>query len=173
MTLSWGGSAGVAGPLGLVGTYVEFRPWRYVGIAGGVGGGGSFGPAAGAWLSIDPISLRAVSLGVDANASMNLALVQTSVIPGRPNFPAVSGWLGVGAHVQIRPNRSVFVRIGGGYQWLLDVQRYRMGTDNELAAAGLPEFFFATPIDAVRAAARNESYGLPYAHIDFGTYWKL
>lgn len=173
MTLAWGGSVGVAGPLGLVGTFVEFRPWRYIGVGAGLGAGGSFGPAAGGWLSIDPISLRAVTIGVNANASMNLALVRGSVIPGRPEFPTVSGWVGVGGQVQIRPSRSLFVRLGGGYQWLLDVQRYRMGTDNELIAAGLPQFFFATPLDAVRAAARNEGFGLPYAHIDFGTYWRL
>jgi hypothetical protein len=173
MSLAWGGSAGVAGPLGLVGTFVEFRPVRYAAINVGVGAGGSFGPAAATWLSIDPISLRSFSLGVTANASTNLAIVRGVVLPGRRELPTVTGWLGVGVQAQFRPTRSTFVRLGAGYQWLLDVQRFRIGTDDELSGAGVPRFFFATPLDAVRAAAREEAYGLPFAHIDLGTYWRL
>lgn len=173
MTLGWGGSIGVAGPLGLVGTFVEFRPWRYVALDAGVGGGGSFGPALGARIMVEPLSFRRWSLGVSANGSMHVSIVRGAIIPGRRELPNSTGWLGLGAQVQIRPSRTTFVRVGVGYQWLLDVQRFRLGTDDELALANLPRFFFATPLDAVRAASRDEHYGLPYLHVDLGTYWRL
>lgn len=173
MTLAWGGSLGVAGPLGLAGTFVEFRPWRYLAINAGVGGGGSFGPAAGGWLSIDPLSFRTWSLGLTANASMNLSIIRGAPVPGRPELPTTTTWVGGGAQIQFRPSRSTFIRLGGGYQWLLDVQRFRVASDSELSAAGLPSFFFQTPFDAIRAAARNEGYGLPYGSIEVGTYWRL
>jgi hypothetical protein len=173
MTLAWGGSLGVAGPLGLAGTFVEFRPWRYIAINAGVGGGGSFGPAAGGWLSIDPLSFRTWSLGVTANASMNVSIIRGAPVTGRAELPTTTTWVGGGAQIQFRPTRSTFVRLGGGYQWLLDVQRFRIASDSELTAAGLPSLFFQTPFDAMRAAARNEGYGLPYGSIEFGTYWRL
>ncbi|MFO0563290.1 MAG: hypothetical protein U0269_35030 [Polyangiales bacterium] len=173
MTFAWGGSLGVAGPLGLAGTFVEFRPFRYMGFNAGVGGGGSFGPAVGGWVSVDPLSFRTWSLGVVGNASMNISIIRGTPVTGRAELPNVTAWLGVGAQVQFRPSRSTFVRLSGGYQWLLDVQRFRVASDSELTAAGLPSFFFQTPFDAMRAAARNESYGLPYVSIELGTYWRL
>lgn len=173
MTFAWGGSLGVAGPLGLAGTFVEFRPFRYMGFNAGVGGGGSFGPAVGGWVSVDPLSFRTWSLGVVGNASMNISIIRGTPVTGRAELPNLTAWLGVGAQVQFRPSRSTFVRLSGGYQWLLDVQRFRVASDSELTAAGLPSFFFQTPFDAMRAAARNESYGLPYASIELGTYWRL
>jgi hypothetical protein len=173
MTFAWGGSLGVAGPLGLAGTFVEFRPSRYTGFNAGVGGGGSFGPAVGGWVSVDPLSFRTWSLGVVGNASMNVSIIRGTPITGRAELPNITAWLGLGAQVQFRPSRSTFVRLSGGYQWLLDVQRFRVASDSELTAAGLPSFFFQTPFDAMRAAARNESYGLPYASIELGTYWRL
>lgn len=173
MTLAWGGSIGVAGPLGLAGTFVEFRPFRYMGFNAGVGGGGSFGPAVGGWVSVDPLSFRSWSVGVVGNASMNISIVRGTPVTGRAELPTTTGWLGVGGQIQIRPTRSTFVRLSGGYQWLLDVQRFRIASDSELTAAGLPQFFFQTPFDAMRAAARNEGYGLPYVSIELGTYWRL
>lgn len=173
MTLGWGGSMGAGGPLGLAGTFVEFRPWRYIGINAGVGGGGSFGPAIAAWVSIDPLSFRAWSLGLTANASMNFSIIRGAPITGRAALPDTTGWLGGGAVLHVRPTRTTFIRITGGYSWLLDSQRFAIATDNELASAGVPSLFFPTPFDAIRAASRNEAYGMPYGAIELGTYWRL
>lgn len=164
---------GAGGPLGLAGTWVEFRPWRYMGFNVGVGGGGSFGPAIAASVSIDPLSFRAWSLGVSANASMNFSIIRGAPITGRASLPDTTGWLGGGVVLHVRPTRTTFLRFVGGYSWLLDVQRFAIATDNELASAGVPSLFFPTPFDAVRAAGRNEPYGMPYGAIELGTYWRL
>jgi hypothetical protein len=172
-TIAVGGSGGVGGPLGLVGVFVEYRGWRYASLSVGVGAGGSFGPSAGATLSVDPISLRGFSLGVAVNASANLSIIRGEVIPTRPELPAWTAWVGAEAQMQFRPSRSTFFRLGGGYQWLLEVQRFRIASEDELANVMAPKLPFFTPFDAVVAAARGQSFGVPFVHLDLGIYWSL
>ncbi|MDP3278212.1 MAG: hypothetical protein Q8Q09_23700 [Deltaproteobacteria bacterium] len=173
-TLAWGMSAGIGGPLGLVGTFVEYRPVRYVGVSAGVGGGGTFGPSLAASLLVTPLSLKSFALGVSADVSSNLSLLRGRVLPGqRGDLPSTSTWIGVGGHIDIRPSRSFFIRVGGGYQWLMDVQRFNVATDAEISALSLSTAPLLTPFDAARAAARNESFGVPFVRLELGTYWSL
>lgn len=172
-TIAFGGTAGAGGPLGIVGMSLEYRGWRYASLAVGIGAGGSFGPAAGATLSIDPISLRGFSLGVALTGSVNLSIIRGEIVPTRPALPNWTAWVGGEAQMQFRPSRSSFFRIGGGYQWLLDVQRFRLASEAELANVTVPKLPIYTPYDAVVAAAKNESFGVPYVHIDLGIYWSL
>src|SRR4051794_40017008 len=54
-TISIGLTAGAGGPLGIVGGFVEYRPIKWVSGSVGAGMGGTFGPAVGGTLYIDPL----------------------------------------------------------------------------------------------------------------------
>jgi hypothetical protein len=172
-TISLGLTTGAGGPLGVVGGFLEYRPIRWVSASVGAGLGGSFGPAVGGTLYVDPIVTKYVSIGIAGSYSHNFSWRSGEVIPGRPPLPAFTNWLSAEVDVQIRPTRGMFLRLGFGRAFMLDTQSFRIGTEQELDEARLPRLFFSTPIDAMYAAARNEDFGVWFVHLDIATVWRL
>jgi hypothetical protein len=140
-------------------------------VGGGVGG--TFGPAIGGTLYVDPVVTKYVSLGIAGSYSHNFSWRSGEVLPGHPPLPAFTNWLSAEVDVQIRPTRGMFLRLGFGRAFMLDTQSFRIGTEQELDHAALPRFFFATPIDAMYAAARDEGFGVWFVHLDIATTWRL
>ncbi len=172
-TLSLGLTTGAGGPLGVVGGFIEYRPIKWGSIAAGGGIGGSFGPAVGGTLYIDPLVTRYVSLGIAGSYSHNFAWRSGEVVPGRPGIPAHTNWLSAEVDIQVRPTRGMFLRLGAGRAFMLDTQAFNIATEQELDSANLPRFFFSTPIDAMYAAARHEDFGVWFVHLDIATTWRL
>jgi hypothetical protein len=172
-TISFGGSAGLGSPLGLAGLFLEYRPWSWVAVQAGGGAGGSFGPAIAGTLYVDPIRTRGWALGVGGSASHNFSIFTGTPVPGRPALPAGTNWLSVEVQTQVRPSRHLFLRLGVGRAFLLDTQAFRLGTEAELNSVNLPSFPLPTPIDAVRAAARDEAFGVWFVHLDLAPVWRL
>lgn len=172
-TISLGASAGIGGPLGVAGAFLEYRPWSWIAISAGGGAGGSFGPAVAGTLYLDPIRTRGWALGIGGSVSHNFSIVTGEVIPGRRPLPGGTNWLSAEVQTQFRPSRHLFIRVGFGRAFLLDTQAFRIGTEAELNSVNLPAFPFATPIDAVRAAARNEAFGVWFVHVDIAPAWRL
>lgn len=165
-TLSLGLSVGFSGPLGVLGAFVEYRPYRWVALSVGGGSGGTFGPAVAGSAYVDPLVLRAFSLGIGASWSHNFSLARGAIVPGRPNLPEGTNWASVELQAQLRPSRRVQLRLGVGRTFLLDTPSFRVASEAELSQVQLPTFPVPTPVDAVRAAARGEVFGLWYAHFD-------
>jgi hypothetical protein len=172
-TLSLGATLGAGSPLGVAGAFLEYRPVRWVSASVGGGFGGTFGPAVAATLYVDPIVTRVWALGVAGSISHNFSYVHGEVIPGRPPLPEGTNWASVELQSQIRPARGWFVRLGVGYAFLLNTSDFHIASESELGQVSLPSLPVASPVDAVRAAARGETFGTWFVHLDFAPAWRL
>jgi hypothetical protein len=173
-SLSVGGSAGVGSPLGFLGAFVEYRPWRWISVNAGGGLGGTFGPAVAASLYLDPIGTRGWALGAGVSFSHNFSYVHGTIIEGRPPLPAGTNWVSVELETQFRTSRHWFIRIGVGRAFMLDTQAFNIATAAELETISLPSIPGVSPVDAIRAAANNDNlFGTWFVHIDVAPSWRL
>ena len=88
-------------------------------------------------------------------------------------LPASTDWVSVEVQTQIRPERGWFVRFGVGYSFLLNGGAFAIASESELNQVSLPALPILSPIDAVRAAARNEQFGTWFVHVDIAPAWRL
>lgn len=173
-TVSAGATLGVGSPLGLVGGFVELRPWRAFGVSVGGGLGGSFGPSVATTLLASPVGTRRWALDVELSFAHHFSYAADIGLSGGRELPGSSNWIGLGVASEWRPNRSLLLRVGVGYSWLLDTAGFGV-----LRAAELPEAeqaigFLpgATPVDAARAAIAGDTLGVWYVHVDLAPTWR-
>jgi hypothetical protein len=172
-TISVGGTLVAGSPLGVAGAFLEYRPVRWVSASVGGGFGGTFGPAVAATLYVDPVVTRVWALGVAGSISHNFSYVHGEVMPGRPPLPDGTNWVSVELQTQLRPSRGWFIRLGVGYAFLLNTSDFHIASESELGQVSLPSFPVASPVDAVRAAARGDTFGTWFVHLDFAPAWRL
>jgi hypothetical protein len=173
-TISAGATLGVGSPLGLVGAFVELRPWRAFGVAVGGGLGGSFGPTVGATVLASPVGTRRWALDLEASLSHHFAYSQGLALSGGRELPGSSNWVGLGVASEWRPSRSIMLRVAVGHAWLLDTSGYGVLRGSELPEAEQAIGFLpgATPVDAARAAIAGDTLGVWYVHIDLAPTWR-
>lgn len=173
-TVSAGATLGVGSPLGLVGGFVELRPWRAFGVAVGGGLGGSFGPSVATTLLASPIGTRRWALNVEASFSHHFSYAADFGLSGGRELPGSSNWVSLGVASEWRPNRSLLLRVGVGYSWLLDTSEFGVLRQAELPEAEQAVGFLpgVTPVDAARAAIAGDTLGVWYVHIDIAPTWR-
>lgn len=173
-TISLGASVGVGSPLGLTGGFVELRPWRSLGVSVGGGLGGNFGPSMAATVLISPVGTRRWALDLEASLSHHFAYTQGRELSEGRELPDSSNWVAVGVASEWRPSRSLLLRVGAGYSWLLDTSGYGVLRLRELAEAEQAIGFLpgATAVDAARSAMAGETLGVWYVHIDIAPTWR-
>lgn len=172
-TISLGFTMGGGSPLGALGTFLEYRPIRWASLSVGGGFGGTFGPAVGGSVYVDPLVVGAWGLGVGASISHNFSWRAGQMVPGRPPLPAGTQWVSVELQAQFRPSRGIFLRLGVGRAFLLDTASFDLASEQELDSVNLPRFPVASPVDAMYSAARHEDLAIWYVHLDVAPTWRL
>ena len=173
-TLTIGFSNGVGSPRGVLGAFVEFRPWSAVGVAVGAGLGGTFGGAVDATVLLSPFGGRGWRFNLTGSYSRNYAYVRLALPDGRC-LPMQSDWLSAGASLEFRNAHGVMFRINGGRTFLRDTADYGVLRSEELTIMQnyVPNLPGNNPVDAVASALRGEGFGVWYASIDVGFSFSL
>lgn len=173
-TISAGATLGVGSPIGLVGGFVELRPWRAFGVSVGGGLGGSFGPSVATTLLASPVGTRRWALDLEASYSHQFAYAQGIGLSGGRELPAGSNWISLGVGSEWRPNRTLLLRVAVGYSWLIDTGDHGVLRESELPQAEQAVGFLpgTTPVDAARAALAGETLGVWYVHLDVAPTWR-
>ncbi|MDB4932269.1 MAG: hypothetical protein JWM10_4753 [Myxococcaceae bacterium] len=173
-TLLVGFSNGVGTPRGVLGTFVEFRPWAAVGVAVGAGLGGTFGGSVDGTLLVSPFGGRAWRFDLTASYSRNYSYVRLA-LPGGPSLPMQSDWVSAGAAVEFRNQRGVMLRLNGGRTFLRDTSAYGVLGPSEVSAMQnyVPHIPGSNPVDAVSSALRGEDFAVWYASVEVGFSFSL
>jgi hypothetical protein len=173
-TLTLGFTNGVGSPLGVLGAFMEYRPWAAVGVSVGAGLGGTFGGAVGATVLLSPFGGRGWRFDLTASYSRNYQYVRLGLPDGRA-LPMESDWITAGAALEFRSARGVMFRVNGGRTFLRDTSAYGVLHPEELNLMQnyVPDIPGSNPIDAVASALRGEDFGAWYASIDVGFSFSL
>lgn len=173
-TVAVGLSTGVGSPLGFAGVFAEWRPWRQLGVSGGAGFGGLFGPSVAGTVTVSPIGTRGWSLGVSGSLSHQFGYLGAMSV-GTRSLPTSSDWGSVGVVSEWRPSRGFMVRVGGGRAFLLNPGDFAVlqASEVEPVAQRAPSIPGYSPVDAVLDASQGRDVGVWYVHLDLGFVWGL
>ena len=168
-TLTLGISNGVGSPRGILGAFVEYRPWPAVGVAIGTGLGGSFGAAVDGTVLLSPFGGRSWRFDVTGSFSRQFSYLRLGVPDGR-SLPMQSNWISVGGAMEFRTEGGTMFRIGAGRAFLLDTSSYGVFSANEVSfvQSRAPAIPGATPLDAAQAALRGDAFGVWFASVEIG-----
>lgn len=173
-TVLIGATVGVGSPRGLAGGFIELRPWRALGVSVGGGAGGGFGPSLDVTALLAPIGGRLWALGVEGSYSHQFSYGAGLSMPDGRAMPTGSDWLSAGVTFELRPSRSLMIRVGVGRAWLMNTDDFGVLSRNELAYA---ESLYSVvpgvnPLDAARASLDGETLSMWYAHFDIAPAWR-
>jgi hypothetical protein len=173
-TLTFGFSNGVGSPRGVLGGFLEFRPWAAVGVAVGAGLGGTFGGAVDATVLLSPFGGRGWRFDLTASYSRNYSYVRLGLPDGR-SLPMQSDWVSAGAALEFRNARGVMFRLNGGRSFLRDPSAYGVLRPEELNTMQdyVPDIPGRNPVDAAANALQGGSFGVWYASVDVGFSFSL
>lgn len=173
-TVLIGATVGVGSPRGLAGGFIELRPWRAIGVSVGGGAGGGFGPSLDVTALVAPLGGRIWALGLEGSYSHQFSYGAGLSLPDGRTMPTGSDWLSAGVNFELRPSRTLMIRVGVGRAWLMNTSDFGLLTRNELTYA---ESVYnvvpgVTPLDAARAALDGETLSMWYAHVDIAPAWR-
>lgn len=173
-TVLIGATVGVGSPRGFAGGFIELRPWRALGVSVGGGAGGGFGPGLDVTALLAPIGGRLWALGLEGSYSHQFSYGAGLSMPDGRAMPTGSDWLSAGVTFELRPSRSLMIRVGVGRAWLMNTNDFGVLTRNELAYA---EALYnvvpgVSPLDAARASLDGETLSMWYAHFDIAPAWR-
>ena len=173
-TLTFGFSNGVGSPRGLLGAFIEYRPWPALAVAAGTGLGGSFGAAVDGTLTLSPIGGQSWRSDLTGAFSRQFSYLRLGVPDGR-SLPMQSNWISAGAAVEFRTEGGTMFRIGAGRAFLLDTASYGAFSANEISyvQARAPSIPGATPLDAAASALRGDAFGVWFACVEIGFSTRL
>lgn len=162
-----GATVGVGSPLGLAGAWLDVNVSRWVGITGGAGLGGTFGPAVGFGIQgrLGFWDRWGVYTGI--GLSTNFTLQQYLTHPAL-RAPSNSWWTNFEAGVEYRARSGVLVRGGVGYALLLNTGDFE---NRESMGYYGPRGNVAVGYDPVSAADAHDqglAFGMLYTHLDVG-----
>lgn len=176
-TFSVGASVGVGGPRGVAGAFMELRPWRALALSAGATLGGSFGPGFDGTLTLTPVGTTGWTLGASGSLSRQLMWSDRwggLQLPAGRTMPTHSDWASVAVVNEFRPSSSMMLRLSVGRSWLLNRGAFHVVRSEELPLLdgvdpGIPG---ATPLDAARAAARGQDFGVWFVQLDIAPTWR-
>lgn len=173
-TLLIGFSNGVGTPRGVLGTFLEYRPWAAVGVAVGAGLGGTFGGSVDGTLIVSPFGGRAWRFDLTASYSRNYSYIRLGLPDGR-SLPMESDWISAGAAIEFRNQRGVMFRLNGGRTFLRDTSAYGVLDAAEVGIMQnyVPHIPGNNPVDAVSSALRGEDFAVWYASVEVGFAFSL
>jgi hypothetical protein len=173
-TVLIGATVGVGSPRGFAGGFIELRPWRALGVSVGGGAGGGFGPSLDVTALLAPLGGRSWALGVEGAYSHQFSYGVGLSLPDGRAMPAGSDWLSAGVTFELRPTRTLMLRVGVGRAWLMNTGDFGVFTRNELAYAQSQYGVVpgVNPLDAARASLDGETLSMWYAHVDIAPAWR-
>lgn len=173
-TLMVGFSSGVGSPRGVLGAFVEYRPFAALGLAVGGGVGGTFGAGVDGTVLLSPFGGRSWRFDLTASYSRNFSYLRLGLPDGR-SLPMESDWISAGAAIEFRSASGVMLRLGGGRAFLRDPSNYNVlhGTELSVMQNHAPDLPGSTPLDAAASASRGEDFGVWYGSIDVGFSFSL
>lgn len=173
-TLMVGFSSGVGSPRGVLGAFVEYRPWAALGLAAGGGVGGTFGGGVDGTLLLSPFGGRSWRFDLTASYSRNFSYVRLGLPDGR-SLPMQSDWISAGAAVEFRSANGVMLRLGGGRAFLRDTSAFGALRSEEVTVMQnhMPQLPGGTPVDAAASASRGEDFAVWYGSVDVGFSFSL
>jgi len=173
-TILVGATVGVGSPMGFGGGFVELRPWRAFGVSAGGGAGGAFGPAVAVSTTLAPLGGRVWALGVEGAFSHQFSYGGDLATPDGRTMPAGSNWLSAGISFEVRPSRSLMLRVGVGRSWLLNTSDFGVFRRDEIewVAQNSTTPPGVSPLDAARAAHAGDTLGVWYCHLDVAPSWR-